>query len=416
MRDNKNTLIKNIISLYGFSIAKVVLPLITLPYLTRVLSVESYGLVNYVRSVVGYMQIVVDFGFMLSGTKEIVRNQSNRKEIGCISGNIMCARLGLALMLIPVGVVLMYAIPILSNAKSYFILSYVPVLLSVFLFDYVFRGIEKMHVLTMRFFVMKGVSTILTLLIVKSDADLLWIPVLDSLGSAIAIVMVVLELKRESIHLQITGIKQVIMELRSSAVFFVSNVANTIFGALNTLLIGIFLSSAEVAYWTLCIQLVTAIQTMYQPITDGIYPEMMKSKNLKYVNRIVNIFMPVIFAGCVFTYVAAEPLLEIVGGEKYVAAKNVLRCLIPVMFLGFPTVIFGWPTLGAIEKDAAVTLSTVLTAAFQLVSLLFLGAIGKFTLIAIAATRSITEGVLFLIRICLFTRYKKCFTQINEEK
>ena len=58
----KNVL-KNIIMLYGMSIAKIVFPLLTLPYLTRVLSVESYGVVSYVKAVMQYMQIAVDFGF-----------------------------------------------------------------------------------------------------------------------------------------------------------------------------------------------------------------------------------------------------------------------------------------------------------------------------------------------------------------
>ena len=46
----KNVL-KNIIMLYGMSIAKIVFPLLTLPYLTRVLSVESYGVVSWVKAV-----------------------------------------------------------------------------------------------------------------------------------------------------------------------------------------------------------------------------------------------------------------------------------------------------------------------------------------------------------------------------
>ena len=48
--------------LYGMNIAKLVFPLLTLPYLTRVLSVQSYAAVAYTKSVMSYMQILVDFG------------------------------------------------------------------------------------------------------------------------------------------------------------------------------------------------------------------------------------------------------------------------------------------------------------------------------------------------------------------
>ena len=69
----KTNVLKNTSWLFIFQIAKIFFPLITLPYLTRVLSTQMYGTITYVKSVMLYMQILVDFGFVLSGTKEIVK-------------------------------------------------------------------------------------------------------------------------------------------------------------------------------------------------------------------------------------------------------------------------------------------------------------------------------------------------------
>ena len=82
----------NIIMLYGMSIAKIVFPLLTLPYLTRVLSVESYGVVSYVKAVMQYMQLVVDFGFMLSGTKDIVNAKNDHEKLEKFSLPAFCWR------------------------------------------------------------------------------------------------------------------------------------------------------------------------------------------------------------------------------------------------------------------------------------------------------------------------------------
>ena len=76
--------------LYGMSIAKIVFPLLTLPYLTRVLSVESYGVVSYVKAVMQYMQLVVDFGFMLSGTKDIVNANNDHEKLETFSLPALC--------------------------------------------------------------------------------------------------------------------------------------------------------------------------------------------------------------------------------------------------------------------------------------------------------------------------------------
>ena len=92
----KSNVIKNTIMLYGMSIAKIVFPLLTLPYLTRVLSVESYGVVSYVKAVMQYMQLVVDFGFMLSGTKDIVNAKNDHEKLEKEVGDILLAGVFLA--------------------------------------------------------------------------------------------------------------------------------------------------------------------------------------------------------------------------------------------------------------------------------------------------------------------------------
>lgn len=53
------------------NIAKMMFPLLTLPYLTRVLTADCFGVVAYVKAVMQYMQLIVDFGFVLSGTKDM---------------------------------------------------------------------------------------------------------------------------------------------------------------------------------------------------------------------------------------------------------------------------------------------------------------------------------------------------------
>lgn len=75
----------------------MIFPLLTLPYLTRVLSVDVYGSVAYVKSLMSYFQVIVDFGFMLSGTKEIAENVNDENRIGVIVGEITLARLMIAL-------------------------------------------------------------------------------------------------------------------------------------------------------------------------------------------------------------------------------------------------------------------------------------------------------------------------------
>ena len=60
-KQKSKVLVKNTIMMYLLSIAKMIIPLISLPYLTRVLSVECYGGISFAKSIIAYLQILVDF-------------------------------------------------------------------------------------------------------------------------------------------------------------------------------------------------------------------------------------------------------------------------------------------------------------------------------------------------------------------
>lgn len=404
----KNRIVNNTISLYAMNIAKMVLPLITLPYLTRVLSKDCYGVVSFVKATMQYMQLIIDFGFLLSGTKAIVKARETKEELEIETGNILIARILLGLL---AGIILLILTPFIEILREYFLyttLSFVAVFLTCFLFDYLFRGLEKMHIITIRFVVMKAISAVLTFVLVRSDADLFLIPVLDIIGTVIAIFLVLVEIKKLNIKIRCTGLTQVFNKIKESAVYFISEFATTAFGALNTIVIGIYATKSQIADWSLCMQLVIAVQSMYTPITNGIYPEMVKSKNFNIVKKTLKIFVPLIACGCIFTFFVAKYALVIVGGSQYVSAVPVLRSLIPVIFIGFLSMMFGWPTLGAIGKESETTKTTVISALVQIVAMLALIPINRFTLVNMALTRGFTEMLLFLLR------YRYCLIYRNE--
>ncbi|MSU05588.1 oligosaccharide flippase family protein [Spirochaetales bacterium NM-380-WT-3C1] len=405
----KKNILKNIIMLYGLSIAKIVFPLLTLPYLTRVLSVDTYGVVSYVKTIMTYLQIFVDFGFMLSGTKDIIKVRDDKNKLGFVVGDVLLARIILGLIGFAVLIVLTITLPILRENILYTYITYFAVFLSVFLFDYVFRGLEEMQVITIRFVAMKGIAAVLTFVFVHNDADIMWIPILDCLGTFVSVVFVLIELNKRTIKVAFTSISNAVKKLGESAVYFASEMATTAFGALNTVLIGAFLSKADVAYWSLCISMTSAVQAMYSPINNGIYPDMVKNKNLNIIKKTLKLIMPVVAAGCLFTIVVAKYALMIVGGKQYVAAANVLRALTPVLFFSFPAMLLGWPTLGAIGKAREVTTTTILTAILQVVGLGLLISFNNFELISIALLRGFTELFMLVSRTLICWKNRKEF-------
>lgn len=408
----KSRIVNNTIMLMIFNISKLVFPFITLPYLTRVFTTGTYGVVTYAKTVMNYMQIFVDFGFVLSATKDIVKCLGDKEKMEYVVGDTMLARLILGLIGFLIVLILSLSLPILKANILYTMLSYFAVFLSIFLMDFLFRGLERMHVITIRFIVMKIISTILTFVLIKNDSNLLLIPILDILSTLVAIILVFFEVKKEKIRMRFSGIKNTINSIKDSFVYFLSNAAATSFNALGTIIIGIYTNTTEVAYWGVCMQIIGSIQACYSPISDGIYPEMIKTKNLNIIKKVIMIFLPIVIVGCVMAYFLAELGMMILGGNEYLNAVPIFRVLIPALFFGFLATILGWPTLGAIGKSKQVTISTVIGIATNIILLIWLILTNSFTLINVAIVRVITEFVFFGVRFYFFRKYRYLFEKI----
>ena len=178
MKKQRKGIAFNVSMLYIMNIAKLVFPLITLPYLTRVLSVDCYGVVSYVKATMVYAQLIVDFGFMLSGVKAVTEARESMEKVGIITGNVVMAKGMLSLAAFTVIMTAAFFIDILRENLIYTVLAFIPIALSTLLLEFLFRGLELMHIITVRYVIMKTISVGLTLVLVKGDGDILWIPAL----------------------------------------------------------------------------------------------------------------------------------------------------------------------------------------------------------------------------------------------
>ena len=400
---------KNTAMLYIMNIAKLIFPLATLPYLTRVLAVDTYGVISYVKAVMTYMQLIIDFGFILSATKDIVKCGDDKQKIGIITGNAIMGKLILSLAAFVVLIVMTCCIKILRKHALFTFLYFISIVLTAFLVDFLFRGLEKMHIITIRFLITRSITTALTFVLIKDDSDIMLIPILEIIGNLAAIIWVWISIFKMKIPVKVSALADVLSMLKESFVYFISNMATTAFGALNTLLVGIFLSEADVGKWGLVMQLVNAVQALYSPVINGIYPHMIREKDIRYTFRIMKIFMPLIFIGCGIIYFGADTILLLIGGKKYIVVANLLRWFIPLLIVSFPAMIYGWPALGALEKTKEVTITTIATAVLQVVGLLLLAAFNQFTLINLALLRGGTEFFMLVTRSLYCWKFRSEF-------
>lgn len=394
---------------YVLQFIKYLLPLLTLPYLTRILEPDGYAVYAYVASFMTFAQTFVDFGFNLSGTKGVASARDD--ELGLLVGSISQARIALCFLAGVTCAVIGSFIPILRENAAYAVLAYIAVCGRGLAPDFLFQGKEQMAPITLRYLVSKGSSTLLTFVFVKSSDDLLWVPALDIIASVIALDWSFRAARRLfGLRIQWATFDQVFHELCVSGYYCLSNMASAAFSGFTTLVIGIAITDAvQISYWSLAMTAVSAVQSLYAPITNSLYPHMVVGRDFSFAKRLAFFSIPFVFSGTALFYCIAEPLIGIIGGPEYVPGAYVLRLVAPILVFSFYGMLFGWPILGAMGRVKELTRTTVLSSLFSIGMLLLATWSGYASIFIFAVIRCLTEFLMCSMRFaeCLHAVYER---------
>ena len=195
-------------------------------------------------------------------------------------------------------------------------------------------------------------------------------------------------------------------ELKVSALYCFSNMASVVFSGFTTLLIGIVITDkAMISYWSLAVTAINAIQSLYSPIVNSLYPHMVRGNDYGFARKLLLISIPVLLVGTIAFAALSDVVMLVLGGEDYLSGSWVIACASPVLLFSFYATMIGWPILGASGKVVEVTYTTVGSAVFCIVSLLAVSAMGIASMQAICFIRCITEVIMCVSRIWLARGY-----------
>lgn len=403
MKKNKDikTLFSNTILLYMMKISGYIFPLITFPYLTRKLGASNFGVMTYADSVMEYFKLLVDFGFLLYATRECSIYKHDKNKLGSILASVVQSKVIIALGGLAVLIGLIFTVDEFRTKALYLLLSYISVLLNVFVPDYLFRGMEQMGNIAYRTIAAKFIYTVLVISLVRTSEQFVLIPIFMA-ASDLFVVWWSWRyiLKKLSIRPTKVSLIDTFRTIKDSSIFFLSRAASTVYTNSNIVVLGHFVSNATVGQFSSVNRVVTSARGMFAPIMDSIYPYMVAKRDFKLIKKIIIYTFPIILAGTAFLYLKADWIVSIFCGKGngFEGAVPIFRAMLPMMLITLPIYLLGYPTLGAMNMLKEANLTVVYAAIYHAIGLIILCATGNLNGVAVSLLTCTSETVVLISR------------------
>lgn len=331
---------KNVISLYALQFANYIFPLITVPYLVRVLGPEKFGTVTFAQGLIAYFNLFVEYGFNWSATRKISVQRHDLEAVIRTANSVWVAKgllcgFGLLVLLILVNV-----IPELIEVSSILLILYGTVMGSVLFPTWLFQGLEHMVLISIINSVVRTLFTVGVFLLVRQSSDFLtYVGLLSFQSIGSGIIAVIVAYRDLGLRFMLPSWSNVKSTLIDGWVLFLSQGVVSLYTAGNAFILGLFVNSTIVGYYSAADRLINAAKRLLAPISSAVFPRFSevasRSKRdlLRWARKglvlqgSIGLFLSFI------VFIGAPTIVRIMLGPDYKPSVSVMRILAPLPLL-----------------------------------------------------------------------------------
>ena len=262
---------KNSIYNTVLNICNVIYPLITAPYIARVLDPDGVGLVNFATTYANYFALVAVLGIPIYGIRAVAKVRENKDALNNVVSELITISL---LSTIVVTVVFLLTLVIIDKLNESFILFLVAgivIYLAPLRINWYYQGVEKFDFITLRTLVIRVLSIIALFTFVRTKSDIVIFVLIYVLGSVIGDIWNYIKLYGEGLRprIKISGLRN---HIRPIFLLFTSSVAISIYTVLDTVMLGFMSDYSEVGFYNSASHMSKAIVTLVTSASAVLIP------------------------------------------------------------------------------------------------------------------------------------------------
>jgi len=269
--------ITNFISLSVLQGANLLLPLITFPYLVRVLGLEYFGLINFAMATLMYFETLTDYGFDLSATHQVSVNRNDPGKLRSIYSAVITVKAILAIVSLLALAVLVYTVPKFTEYHLIYFVTFGRVIGKALFPVWFFQGMERMVITTYLNLFSKFIFTIAIFLFVREPGDYLLAAGFNAMGFILPGLLAMLQVRFGfGIQYTLPRFADIREQFREGWHVFVSRIFVNLYTTTNVFLLGLFTGNLVVGYYSVASKIVEALASLYIPANNALFPYMSK--------------------------------------------------------------------------------------------------------------------------------------------
>lgn len=358
---------RNIIYSTVLTVSGYLFPLITFPYVTRVLGVNNFGICNFYDGVVSYFILFSMLGILNLGIREIARVKHDKRELtkvfgGLITLNLLTTALSIVALLI-VGL----TVPKLAEHPQMIYIGAAKVLVNTLLVEWFYTGMEDFRYITVRSILVRSVYVVAVLLFVRNSDDYILYFGLTTGMFVINSIINVVHL-RKFIHF--SGInfnfRQFVKPYITLGIY---QILTSMYTTVNVVILGFVAGDVQVGYYSTSVKLYYILLSFYNAFSSVLLPRMSAliaqndKANFHYlISKSSSVLFIITIPLIIIIFSFSPTIINLIAGSDFAPASDCMRIIIPMMLIHGFEIILIYQILFPLNKDKPIFINSVIGA------------------------------------------------------
>lgn len=402
LNKNARTLFTNFLSLSSLQVISYFFPLITMPYLARIIGVKGFGAIAFASAVIAYFTTLTDWGFKYTAVRDISINRDNKEYVSSVFIRVIVCKT--FLMLISAGIlyVLILTVPVFRNNSTILWATFALIPGYILFPDWLFQAMEDMKYITIMNIAAKTIFTILVFCMIKKESDYVIEPLLQACGYILSgSIAFIYAIRHFNLKLKIPNIKTSLEIMKHSGNMFIAQFFPTLYNNLSVILLETISGARANGLFSAGFKFINIMDQVSQALSRAFYPFLARrmDKHTFYVNLAgtISILMSI------FLFLSAELLVKIFFTPEFATSATVIRIMSCSPIFLFLMNSFGTNGLALIGRDYLLRNIVIFCSIFGLI--LSIVSISFWSYYGVAVAITATWGIRGILSYIVYKYY-----------